>query len=314
MAVTGQGTEESPYLVRNHDEIGEAFELVKEDTGSGTRYIELVNHIDGNWGTWTSLSAYVRSNQCTIDFNLANHYIRNFKIGGYGTALEMKNGDVIRNGQIYNFNCDRGSNFLRFMELNKVSASFLTKDLSSRALDAVKIKKSAVWIKANKMVAGYSPMIIQFPVGVDSIDESDVKIIIDELDLSSASGSGFVIFESFSPSNPIVGENCRISGEIGSITGSTIPSYPAIASSSVAFEDSVISFEMPAYSGTVSSGQATTIVAPGTTGVINSTLIHESTYAEYTMLNLIPVTNTEIYSADDLTQKGFTTYDISPNE
>jgi hypothetical protein len=83
-------------------------------------------------------------------------------------------------------------------------------------------------------------------------------------------------------------------------------------SSDVAVENSVVNMELPDYTGTVSSSP-TTIIGTGTTGVINSDLIHDANDADYSMLNLIDVTDSEMHSAADLTDKGFPVYVISPS-
>ena len=312
MAVTGSGTQQDPYLVNTYADIAEAFAL--RSTGSGTKYVKLMSNIDGGWGQWTPIN--VSSGLNAIDFDLNEHEIVNFYAES-GMFFMKAGADIFRNGAIYNIVSEElETSFISGVKFYYMSLSSKIKRLASEcALDENEYNMCATRLDIDELNGPSSgtPSIVKFadPSLLDP-DSSKKSVVSDWLiNIKNCNVSELEIFTV--GSGQIVAENNRVQGKITNITGATITNYPAISSSDVAFENATLNYEMPAYSGTVSSGFATTIIGTGTTGVINSSLIHESTYASYTMLNLIPVTNTEMLSADTLTQKGFTVYDITPD-
>lgn len=298
------GSAANPYLVSTMTELEEAFTTCRAKTTAGTYYVELTANIDGGWKELNTLDYSSNTNNIIIDFNLNNHYIRNFIVDNQIFKMDS---DIFRNGQLYNFFTDSSEDVLwEGIDFINISVSNYIKTLDEAAFNDCTFTRSAVWGKVEECNAdhyidfrAYDPL---DPDGPYQFEESDSKILINNLNNDD--------FSIFYDSTTIVGRYSRTQGEVETITPNTITNYPAIMSG-VSFIDSVINYELPAYSGTVSSGTATTIVDTGTTGVINTTLVHESTYAEYTMLNLIEATDTQMHSATDLNTLGFEVYDIS---
>ena len=316
MAVTGQGTQESPYLVRSRDEIEEAFQLSRQSAVSGTKYVKLVKNIDGKWAQWQAID-FKNVSGNNIDFDFDNHEIANY----YSEEIMFymnESGDTFRNGRIYNIvSQNRYYVFIGGIKLVKMSiSSKIYEQTGNSVLLYNEYSKCAVRLDIetfNPLLTEFDQRIVSFaglnpnvPGSEYQSDTTDWMINIDNLNSTK-----FCVFDSGS-GNQVIGENNRIRGKIGRITNDTITNYPAIADSPVAFENSVFSYEMPSFSGTVSSGQPTTIIGTGSTGIINSTLIHELTYANYTMLNLTPETDTDMHNADELTEDGFPVYVVNP--
>ena len=298
------GSESNPYLVSTIAEIEEAFATCRAKSTAGTYYVKLTANIDGGWKELSTLDYSSNTNDVVIDFDLDNHYIRNFIVNNQIFKMDA---DIFRNGELYNFYTNSSSDPLwEGIDFINVSASNYIKTLDELAYKYCTFTRSAVWGKVEECNADhyiqFRPYDVLDPNGPYQFEESDSKVLIDNLN-----NDDFSIFYS---GNAIVGRYSRTQGEVETISLSTITNYPAIMSG-VSFIDSVINYELPAYSGTVSSGSATTIIDTGTTGVINTSLIHESTYADYTMLNLIEVTDTQMHSATDLNALGFEVYDIS---
>ena len=314
MAISGSGSQNDPYLVASVSDISDAITAVRNKSDAGTYYIKLTASIDGNWTKFP-----------VLDFDNTTTKFFDFDGGSTeSTPLEIKNfvfddgvlfgvnGDVIRNCTLYNFYTDDDSNgFIKNVE--SINSSLSCRVGSHKAVDLSQIRmtRSSFWYMCDDFDANQPVVLFRdssmTPGSEDNSNECDYMILVTNMNATQAS-----IFASTSMI-PTIGVDTRFQGHITNITPDTITNYPAL-SSEASFENSVINFEMPAYSGTVSSGNATDIIPVGSTGIINTDLVHESTYCNTTMNNLIKVTNLEIVDADTLTNKGFPVYDITPDE
>lgn len=316
MSVTGSGTQVSPYLVSTVQDIDMAFQMCRSKESAGTYYVKLTANIDGRWGEWPLDVDYHSDSDRMIDFDFDGHYIRGFKSPDRMFAMAK---DTFRNGTIYNIFRESGSTsyLMSKIKFKRMSVSAYLKESKSEILTGCEYKQTAVWLKVEDYNAQngyqYHPLLtfngysLSDQDGPYQLDENDMMFLIDRVNTPVC-----VLMQANSPTSPIIGENCRIQGKITDITPAAITSYPAIMSSDVAVENSVVNMELPNYTGTVSSSP-TTIIGTGTTGVINSDLVHDADDANYTMLNLIAVTDAEMHSSADLTDKGFPVYDISPS-
>ena len=316
MSVTGSGTQVSPYLVSTVQDIDMAFQMCRSKESAGTYYVKLTANIDGRWGEWPLDVDYHSDSDRMIDFDFDGHYIRGFKSPDRMFAMAK---DTFRNGTIYNIFRESGSTsyLMSKIKFKRMSVSAYLKESKSEILTGCEYKQTAVWLKVEDYNAQngyqYHPLLtfngysLSDQDGPYQLDENDMMFLIDRVNTPVC-----VIMQANSPTSPIIGENCRIQGKITDITPAAITSYPAIMTSDVAVENSVVNMELPNYTGTVSSSP-TTIIGTGTTGVINSDLVHDADDANYTMLNLIAVTDAEMHSSADLTDKGFPVYDISPS-
>ena len=311
MGVTGSGTQSEPYLVSTVADIDMAFNYCRTKESAGTYYVQLSNDINGNWREWPIDIDYHTDSDRVIDFNLNNHEIVNFKAPNRMFAMAK---DTFRNGLIYNIFRESGSTsyLMSKIKFNRMSVSAYLKESKSEILTGCEYKQTAVWLKVEDYNAQdgyqYHPLLtfngysVSDQDGPYQLDENDMMFLIDRVNTPVC-----VLMQANSSTSPIIGENCRIQGKITDITPAAITSYPAIMSSDVAVENSVVNMELPDYTGTVSSSP-TTIIGTGTTGVINSDLIHDANDADYSMLNLIDVTDAQMHSADDLTNLGFEVY------
>lgn len=316
MSVTGSGTQVSPYLVSTVQDIDMAFQMCRSKESAGTYYVKLTANIDGRWGEWPLDVDYHSDSDRMIDFDFDGHYIRGFKSPDRMFAMAK---DTFRNGTIYNIFRESGSTsyLMSKIKFKRMSVSAYLKESKSEILSGCEYKQTAVWLKVEDYNAQngyqYHPLLtfngysLSDQDGPYQLDENDMMFLIDRVNTPVC-----VLLQANSSTSPIIGENCRIQGKITDITPATITSYPEIMTSDVAVENSVVNMELPNYTGTVSSSP-TTIIGTGTTGVINSDLIHDADDANYTMLNLIAVTDAEMHSSADLTDKGFPVYDISPS-
>lgn len=311
MSVTGSGTQESPYLVSTVQDIDMAFQMCRSKGSAGTYFVKLTANIDGQWSEWPLDVDYHSDSDRMIDFDLDGHYIRGFKSPDRMFAMAK---DTFRNGQIYNIFRESGSTsyLMSKIKFNRMSVSAYLKESKSEILTGCEYKQTAVWLKVEDYNAQsgyqYHPLLTFSGYSASDQDgpyqlgENDMMFLIDRVNTPVC-----VLLQANSPTSPIIGENCRIQGEITDITPAAITSYPAIMTSDVAVENSVVNIELPDYTGTVSSSP-TTIIGTGTTGVINSDLIHDADDADYSMLNLIDVTDAQMHNADDLTDLGFEVY------
>lgn len=316
MSVTGSGTQESPYLVSTVQDIDMAFQMCRSKESAGTYYVKLTANIDGLWGEWPLDVDYHSDSDRMIDFDFDGHYIRGFKSPDRMFAMAK---DTFRNGTIYNIFRESGSTsyLMSKIKFKRMSVSAYLKESKSEILTGCEYKQTAVWLKVEDYNAQngyqYHPLLtfngysLSDQDGPYQLDETDMMFLIDRVNTPVCN-----ILQANSPTSPIIGENCRIQGKITDITPAAITSYPAIMTSDVAVENSVVNMKLPNYTGTVSSSP-TTIIGTGTTGVINSDLVHDADDADYSMLNLIAVTDAEMHSSADLTDKGFPVYDISPS-
>lgn len=311
MSVTGTGTQADPYLVSTVQDIDMAFQMCRSKGSAGTYYVKLTANIDGQWSEWPLDVDYHSDSDRMIEFDLDGHYIRGFKSPDRMFAMAK---DTFRNGQIYNIFRESGSTscLMSKIKFNRMSVSAYLKESKSEILTECEYKQTAVWLKVEDYNAQsgyqYHPLLTfsgysaSDQDGPYQLNETDMMFLIDRVNTPVCN-----ILQANSPTSPIIGENCRIQGEITDITPAAITSYPAIMTSDVAVENSVVNIELPDYTGTVSSSP-TTIIGTGTTGVINSDLVHDADDADYSMLNLIDVTDAQMHNADDLTDLGFEVY------
>jgi hypothetical protein len=314
MAISGTGTQNDPYLVSTVAEIASAISAIRAKTDDGTYYMRLTANIDGMWSKFPVIE-YNATTTKFFDFDCRGYEIKNFTFED-GVLFGVL-GDVIRNCTLYNFYSDDDSEgYIDGIKFVNSSLSCRMGNHVNTTLKNVIMTRCAFWCAIDDYDDSYP--VINFiegpdgPSGDDSCDENDIMLIIENYNttegtLISYSGAGSIFL-------PAQGKDTRVQGHITAITPATITKYPAISGSSISFRNSVINFDMPAYSGMVSSGAATNIVPTDSTGIINSDKILETTYCNYTMAGLIAVTNEEIVDADALTTKGFPVYDITPDE
>lgn len=312
MAITGDGSQATPYLVASVSDISDAITAVRAKSEAGTYYIKLTASIDGGWAEFP-----------VLDFDDSTTKFFEFDGGSKdSTPKEIKNfvfpngvlfgveGDVIKNTTMYNFYTDDDTNgYIKNIEA--VDSSISSKIASHNAItaDNVKFTRTAFWCGVDDYDVNLP--VLKFraatatPGSEDNSNECDYKILVENMNATEA-----VIIDAYG-SVPSIAEDSRFQGGITTITPDSITKYPALCGN-IYPDNAVINYDFPAYSGTV-TGSTTALVPAGSTGVINTTKILDTTHTSYSGVGLIPVTDTEMHSATDLTNKGFTVYDITPN-
>ena len=306
MALSGTGTLADPYMVSTLSEISDAFTACRAKSSAGTYYVKLADDIDGRWSNWPDTISFDTADGKIIDFDMDGNSIINYIANR--KMFEM-DGDIFRNGAIYNIYSERCSaGLISGIKVVDESLSAYIKNFTATVLEECSFERGGFWFKIENYnvaepVVTFRPYEVSDENGPYQFEETDCKINVANVNTATC-----VLFDNI---QQIAGDVSRIQGDITNITLDEITSYPAISGSSVAFVDSVTNFDMPDYEGTVTSGTATVIVGAGTTGIINSDKIDESTYASYTMVGLIPVTDAEIIDSATLTLKGFPVYDVT---
>lgn len=314
MAISGDGSQATPYLVNTVAEISEAITAVRAKSSAGTYYIKLNATIDGGWGEFP-----------VLDFDDGTTKFFEFDCGSKDdTPKEIKNflfpdgvlfgveGDVIKNATFYNFYTDDDTNgYISGVEAVNSSLSCRVNSHKEPCLNDIRLTRSAFWCGVDNYDS--DKPVVNFRQATatsgseDNSNECDYKVVIDKMNATEA-----VIFDG-PGAIPTIAEDSRFQGGITSITPASITAYPALCGTNVAVENSVINYDFPLYSGSV-SGSATYLVPAGSTGVINTTKILDTTHTTYTTgaNGMIAATDTEMHSASDLTTKGFPVYDITP--
>lgn len=307
MALSGTGTHADPYLVSSLETIEEAFEACRNKSDAGTYYVQLANDITGGWSNWPSTISFDTADGKLIDFDMNEHSITDYIVNNK-KMFEM-DGDIFRNGAIYNIYSERCTTGLYSgIKVVDESLSAYVKNFTATLLEECSFERGGFWFKIENYnvavpVVTFRPYNVGDENGPYQFEETDCKINVANVNTETC-----VLFDNI---QQIAGDVSRIQGNITNIALDEITSYPAISGSSVAFVDSVTNFDMPDYEGTVTSGTATVIIGTGTTGIINGDKIDENTYASYTMVGLIPVTDAEIIDSTALTLKGFPVYDVT---
>lgn len=314
MAISGDGSQATPYLVNTVAEISEAITAVRAKSSAGTYYIKLNATIDGGWSEFPVLD-FDDSTTKFFEFDGGSKddtpkEIRNFLFPN--GVLFGVNGDVIKNATIYNFYTDDDTNgYISGVESINSSLSARVDSHKAAVLDDIRMTRSSFWCAIDNYDT--DEPVVRFRQATatagseDNSNECDYKIPIANMNATEA-----VIFDG-PGAIPTVAEDSRFQGGIESITPSSITAYPALCGANVAIDNSVVNYDFPLYSGSV-SGSATYLVPAGSTGVINTTKILDTTHTTYTTgaSGMIAASDTEMHSASDLTTKGFPVYDITP--
>lgn len=162
MAITGSGTQQSPWVVHNYNELKTVIydSSYLPNLGAVKGYIKLGNNIDCNdYGTtfeWDEIS--VRDNSNNFEFNLDGHTIKNFKVKTdkvvfkVGTAYTT----TIKNGKILNAYLSNSKGFIEpmggvyaFPQLEDMSISINTGNgITNNALfTRTGVKRCAIYVE-----------------------------------------------------------------------------------------------------------------------------------------------------------------------
>ena len=323
--MTGSGTQASPYIISTLADLQALPALVNEGQLS-KYYAELANDIDGKYRTeWETFSITTTSD---FDFDLKGHSIKNFKSTGERKSIFAFNNNSyytnnashkMHNGSILNFKNDQNLQFVErgFLvggQYEDLSISAYIVKHWRAALDRVrKMDRCAInflideWYGQNSL-----GRVMTFQVHGGTAKEicnlSDFKVIIKNIcDLSAAAirTRGLAIFgQTDAGGNVKVMKNCRLQGEIQTLANDSLNQYPMI-SDEMKLENCVISFGLPAYtgSGTVVDAYAIPVTS---TGVVNSSLVSDFEHYMFPVVANMPrLTDANVRSYIALNAAGF---------
>lgn len=202
MAITGQGTQEDPWIVHNYEKIKSAY---LKTNGGSKLYIKLENDIDcndyGDTWEWETISPYTSS--CDYTFDLNGRTIKNIMIKS-GNILFNCNSkrDVIHNGKILNVFNNNGEKIISGGLLKDISISINGTGLTSYAFYSVYFENCAVYFRSSKLLT--SVFYSNGSTGEVVLKNCDVYVDINNL-------NGIDVASSV---NPCIFDNVRIRGKV----------------------------------------------------------------------------------------------------
>lgn len=127
MAITGNGTQQNPWVVHDYAELKTAC----ESSDPAVHYVELANNINCNdygvsfvWNTITVGNRY--SADWTTHLDLKGHTIQNIQVAADGYMFFCENdavGSTIENGEILNVFLGGAAGFVKNVDFDKLSIS-----------------------------------------------------------------------------------------------------------------------------------------------------------------------------------------------
>lgn len=218
MAITGEGTEQYPWIVHNYDELISLSNTRPE--GESTAYIQLANDINCNtYGTEFKWGNFYTAERCKVVIDFAGHTIKNVLVKE-NTAMfthghtSSQYGDanfgqtVLKNGKLLNvFFASQSSQIMGYgtFTIDNMSISTNAAGLTSSAFNGpyyyggnkAHIKNSAIYFQAAKL----NSVPFRNPI---EISDSDFWLDITDQ-------NGFEIFDS----DDVTFKDCRIRGKVG---------------------------------------------------------------------------------------------------
>lgn len=311
MAITGSGTAASPYIVTTADELKDAMET-HHSTGDYL-YVELGNTIDLNFsGTFEKIQT--SDSYDHIDLNLAGYAIQNVFLTD--AMFELQKADVIHDGKILNILTAPAFDAEYFISkglFTNISASTFVDVPTYTTFHSTRFLRSAASMRyktAQPIDDGtiFKAMVLR---GADTtaessmIEESDIKIVIDEFNAVDAE----LIAQGTGNSNI---KNSRISGEIKVFNNEDAQYYPKL--SGITLVNSVVNFGVPDYSGSGSTPGASHYFCRGNSlykSAVNTEIL-SSAYTSPIDNGCIECETSDMINARSLFGKGFNCYQL-PN-
>lgn len=211
MAITGQGTQEDPWIVHNYEEIKSAY---LKTNGVSKLYIKLENDIDcndyGDTWEWETISPYTSS--CDYTFDLNGRTIKNIMIKSGNTLFNCNSKrDVIHNGKILNvFNNDgKGAISGNGSTLKDISMSVNGTGLTSYAFDSTFFENCAIYFKSSKLL-NHIFYLGNYSAGETHLKNCDVYVDINNLNgIDVASSVNSCIFDNVRIRGKVMGFPCE---------------------------------------------------------------------------------------------------------
>lgn len=329
MAIEGKGTEASPWVVYNHEQMVEAFAKNTYDGADPSEtytdiWIKLgsdidYNNYDSSW-EWTPIEfgyqySILPDRKCNFDLN--NHTIKNAYIptNSHMFSLRLDDGSVnpssvcdaikIKNGNILNIFTNKAKYICEHATFTNTSTSWLL-DTTAVPFDACNFNESSVYFASKQL-----PQDTTIVVGHSSNDASkqimrncDIYFAIDDCNRKNITTSGYPLFRVASTSttatSALVG--CRLRGSLGK----NCNSYELLTNAKVV--DTVIDLLIPEYKDTSEkySGLYLIYNVGASTGVLNTEKINGGDTSTYFHSSKMTECNTEqLKDADWLNENGF---------
>ena len=296
MAITGNGTEQDPYIVHDYTELASACETYP--TSGSTVYVKLNNDIDCNtYGEsfeWTTINLGKDYDHVGI-LDLDGYTIQNIMIKTGNSLFKGFVGSILKNGNLLNIFNNSGSHV--FDAVSKSSGKYwtiqgisLSTNLSSMANDAfshVKFVNSAIYFETPNLLGrvwegyGYQSGFVN----------CDVKFKITKR-------NGDIILFYDTSTNYSTFDNCRIEGELGGLGDGT--------NNNVFFKQGTKGFVNCVVDITAQTTSGYSFFNDGNTGVINKDNFSiDSSHSYADAYGLTAVSSTEIINGDALRAAGF---------
>jgi hypothetical protein len=309
MAITGSGTAASPYIVTTSAELKDAMET-HHSTGDYL-YVELGNTIDLQFSNFEKIQTSDAYDH--IDLNLAGYAIQNIFLTD--AMFELQKADVIHDGKILNLLTAPTFNTEYFISkglFTNVSASTYADVPTYSIFHSTRFLRSAASMRyktAKPIDDGtiFKSLVLR---GADTtaessmIEESDIKIIIDEFNAVDAE----FIAQAAGASNI---KDSRITGEIKVFNNADAQYYPKL--SGITMVNSVVNFAVPDYTGSGSAPGASHYFCKGNTtkkSIVNTEIL-SSAYTAPVDNGCIECTSNDMRNAAVLWGKGFECYSLS---
>ena len=288
MAITGQGTQEDPWIVHDYEEVKSAY---KKTNGNSKLYIKLENDIDcndyGDTWEWETITPYTSS--CDYTFDLNGRTIKNIMIKSGNTLFNCNSKrDVIHNGKILNVFNNAGESVIagNGLTLKDISMSVSGNGLTSYGFNNVFFEKCAVYYISSKLNAN----IIYFTgaySNVIGVKNCDFYFDVNNMDSKNLTNSV----------NYVNYDNCRFRGSVSGTSnsnyllgkGKCINSVVEIDTRNMAWGNMVGSLKKPC--NQTSTGIINTEISPNLDGGTSG---------------LAACTSSQIRNADYLNSIGFT--------
>lgn len=310
MSITGSGTAASPYVVTTAAELKEAMETVR--SAGDYIYVELGNTIDMNFSD-SFPTIVTPASTDHIDLDLKGYAIQN--IFAEAPLLQLQKADHIHNGKILNiltaptFNSDY---IFQFGFFERISASTYADVPTYTIFNSIRFKQCALSMRykiAQPIDDGtiFKCILLR---GADTteessmIEESDVKIVIDEFNAVDAE----FIAQGTGASNI---KDSRFIGNIAVYNNSDAQYYPKLTG--ITLVNSVVNFAVPDYTGSESAPGSSHYFCKGNTtkkSVVNTEIL-SSAYTSPVDNGCIECTSNDMRNAAVLWGKGFECYSLS---
>lgn len=312
MAITGEGTKASPYLVHDYDELKKVCPRDYSGTYNGNelgiKYVRLESNIDCNtYGSsfeWEGFDLGGGSSDGTVvDLNLNGKTIKNVMISTNGCLFigTNYNGSIystIHDGKLLNIFCNNSNSVINsnvrdtssegicscFFE--NVSMSINADSRTDYLFKRVMARQSSFYIKettaADNYFWNYGSMF------TEEFKNCDFKFEVNDIN------DKYVFYNQQSNTSLVGLESCRITGKFMKAHFGIYDDRKVI--------NSVLDIESDSYAGNYKR-----LVPYGSTGIYNSDKL-QGDYLD--VQGLTAVTTAEMKDASALTAKGFTVVDI----